>query len=80
MGASAKAWNPNLHAGGGNGWDPGNLLQAGGAANGSKTGSKTGPTFREHSLAESLKTITDVTTQPSEVRPRELFDQLYKHV
>lgn len=78
MGIWAKAWNPDLHAGGGGRSDPGILIQAGGGANGPKTSSKTGPAFHEHSLAGSLKAVTSVMTQPSEVRPRSYLPSVVK--
>lgn len=80
MGASAKAWNPDLHAGAGDGRDPGILLQAGRRIQMAPKQVQKQVPPSVNTVAESLKTITYGTTQPSEVRPRELFDQLYKRV
>lgn len=82
MGTRARVWNPGLHARGASGsrHDPGILLQAEGSQNGTKTSPQRGPAFWGHSLAESLKTITCVTSSLSEVNPMELLVQLCKDV
>ena len=75
-------WKPDFHArGGGVGAsDPDILIQAEGGQNWTKTGPQMNPAFWEHNLAESFKTLTYVTSLPSEVSPKAVLAQLSKDV